>query len=398
MTGKRRAKRRVKRQDWKAVRLLTALLVILTWMIQLDSRMDFVYAQTQMPDKDPVLEGDMLYITRKMEAGPEAAGAGMEAGQAAGAKAGTAAGQTADAQAVAGQIADAQSADAQAADTQTADAQAVPDIPPESYWDRNGREYVLDHYEVKEIPGHMVGRVLEKQVVYSDVEGAEGLPESISVTEEVSGIPAEGELYIRDSRIVREEWRDGFQAPVLFHSYGADEYQTGSLVISGEDVLASAVESQEGILEVMGLSPQQYRIHSMAWDGEAFEDEDGQLCRRAMAEGQKLVRDYEITYEGEVAYMEPVSYEMEMAYRPVLPSRVWLDEEGTDTVAGEVAQEPSTTGEGGPLWYWVRSGFVITVGAGLIGICAGVLALAVSWLRQRKKEQDRKYLPDNISG
>lgn len=373
MTGKRRAKRRVKRQDWKAVRLLTALLVILTWTIQLDSRMDFVYAQTQMPDKDPVLEGDMLYITRKMEAGPEAAGAGIKAGQAAGAKAGTAAGQSAD-------------------------AQAVPDIPPESYWDRNGREYVLDHYEVKEIPGHMVGRELEKQVVYSDVEGAEGLPESISVTEEVSGIPAEGELYIRDSRIVREEWRDGFQAPVLFHSYGADEYQTGSLVISGEDVLASAVESQEGILEVMGLSPQQYRIHSMAWDGEAFEDEDGQLCRRAMAEGQKLVRDYEITYEGEVAYMEPVSYEMEMAYRPVLPSRVWLDEEGTDTVAGEVAQEPSTTGEGGPLWYWVRSGFVITVGAGLIGICAGVLALAVSWLRQRKKEQDRKYLPDNISG
>lgn len=388
MTGKRRAKRRVKRQDWKAVRLLTALLVILTWMIQLDSRMDFVYAQTQMPDKDPVLEGDMLYITRKMEPGPEAAGAGMEAGQAAGAKAGTAAGQTADAQTAAGQTADAWSAD----------AQAVPDIPPESYWDRNGREYVLDHYEVKEIPGHMVGRVLEKQVVYSDVEGAEGLPESISVTEEVSGIPAEGELYIRDSRIVREEWRDGFQAPVLFHSYGADEYQTGSLVISGEDVLVSAVESQEGILEVMGLSPQQYRIHSMAWDGEAFEDEDGQLCRRAMAEGQKLVRDYEITYEGEVAYMEPVSYEMEMAYRPVLPSRVWLDEEGTDTVAGEVAQELSTTGEGGPLWYWVRSGFVITVGAGLIGICAGVLALAVSWLRQRKKEQDRKYLPDNISG
>ena len=393
MTGKRRAKRRVKRQDWKAVRLLTALLVILTWMIQLDSRMDFVYAQTQMPDKDPVLEGDMLYITRKMEPGPEAAGAGMEAGQAAGAKAGTAAGQTADAQTAAGQTADTQTADAQ-----TADAQAVPDIPPESYWDRNGREYVLDHYEVKEIPGHMVGRELEKQVVYSDVEGAEGLPESISVTEEASGIPTEGELYIRDSRIVREEWRDGFQAPVLFHSYGADEYQTGSLVISGEDVLASAVESQEGILEVMGLSPQQYRIHSMAWDGEAFEDEDVQLCRRAMAEGQKLVRDYEITYEGEVAYMEPVSYEMEMAYRPVLPSRVWLDEEGTDTVAGEVAQELSTTGEGGPLWYWVRSGFVITVGAGLIGICAGVLALAVSWLRQRKKEQDRKYLPDNISG
>lgn len=79
MTGKRRAKRRVKRQDWKAVRLLTALLVILTWMIQLDSRMDFVYARTQMPDKDPVLEGDMLYTQGKWSRA-EAAGAGMDGG------------------------------------------------------------------------------------------------------------------------------------------------------------------------------------------------------------------------------------------------------------------------------------------------------------------------------
>ena len=257
---------------------------------------------------------------------------------------------------------------------------------------------MLDHYEVKEVPGHMVSRVLEKQVVYSDVEGAEGLPESITVTEEVSGIPTEGELYIRDSRIVREAWRDGFQAPVLFHSYGADEYQTGSLVISGEDVLASAVESQKGLLEVMGLSPQQYRIHSMVWEGEAFEDEEGQLCRRAMAKGQKLVRDYEITYEGEVEYMEPVSYEMEIAYRPVSPSRVWVDEETPGTGTGTPVRDPSPAGEEGLLWYWVRSGFIITVGAGLVGICAGILALAVSWLRQKKRGQEQKYLPDNISG
>ena len=307
------------------------------------------------------------------DAGPELAGAGKAVGQAEDTGAGTAVGQVAG--------------------TQTG-----LEVPSGSYWDRNGREYVLDHYEVKEVPGHMVSRVLEKQVVYSDVEGAEGLPESITVTEEVSGIPAEGELYIRDSRIVREAWRDGFQAPVLFHSYGADEYQTGSLVISGEDVLASAVESQKGLLEVMGLSPQQYRIHSMVWEGEAFEDEEGQLCRRAMAKGQKLVRDYEITYEGEMEYMEPVSYEMEIAYRPVSPSRVWVDEETPGTGTGTPVRDPSPAGEEGLLWYWVRSGFIITVGAGLVGICAGILALAVSWLRQKKRGQEQKYLPDNISG
>ena len=369
MTGKRR----VGRQDLKAVRLLAVLLVTLALMLQMDGQMDAAYAGQQMPGSSPVLEEEMLYITRKLDAGPELAGAGKAVGQAEDTGAGTAVGQVAG--------------------TQTG-----LEVPSGSYWDRNGREYVLDHYEVKEVPGHMVSRVLEKQVVYSDVEGAEGLPESITVTEEVSGIPAEGELYIRDSRILRAAWRDGFQAPVLFHSYGADEYQTGSLVISGEDVLASAVESQKGLLEVMGLSPQQYRIHSMVWEGEAFEDEEGQLCRRAMAKGQKLVRDYEITYEGEVEYMEPVSYEMEIAYRPVSPSRVWVDEETPGTGTGTPVRDPSPAGEEGLLWYWVRSGFIITVGAGLVGICAGILALAVSWLRQKKRGQEQKYLPDNISG
>ena len=76
--------------------------------------------------------------------------------------------------------------------------------------------------------------------------------------------------------------------------------------------------------------------------------------------------------------MEPVSYEMEIAYRPVSPSRVWADEETPGTGTGTPVRDPSPAGEEGLLWYWVRSGFIITVGAGLVGICAGILALAVS--------------------
>ena len=186
-------------------------------------------------------------------------------------------------------------------------------------------------------------------------------------------------------------------SPMLITFLGFGAYEAVGIALAS-DVLASAVESQKGLLEVMGLSPQQYRIHSMVWEGEAFEDEEGQLCRRAMAKGQKLVRDYEITYEGEVEYMEPVSYEMEIAYRPVSPSRVWVDEETPGTGTGTPVRDPSPAGEEGLLWYWVRSGFIITVGAGLVGICAGILALAVSWIRQKKRGQEQKYLPDNISG
>lgn len=263
--------------------------------------------------------------------------------------------------------------------------------PPETYWDRDGKQYVLESWDVKEIPGHMVSRGLEKQVVYTAVEGAEGLPESISVTEEVSGAPAEGELYIRDSRTVRQEWQDGFSAPVVFHSYGADEFQVGGVVIGGADVLSQAVYAQEELLSVMGLSPDEYRISSMQWDGETFADSEGQMCRQAMATGQKLVRDIEITYGGEVSFMEPESYEMEMVYRPVPASVLYVEEE---TVSGQVqASETVPVSEENSLWYWVRSGFVITVGAGLIGIGVGVIILIVSWLHRRRWERRQRILP-----
>lgn len=267
------------------------------------------------------------------------------------------------------------------------------EMPDETYWDRDGNQYVLDHWEINEIPGHMAKRNLEKELVYTGVEGAEGLPESISVKEELSGIPGQGELYMRDSRIVREEWQDGFSAPVLFHSYGADEYQAGSLVISGEDILSSAVDEQKVLLEIMGLSSEEYRILAMQWDGEPFEDGEGQTCRQAIAKGQKLTRDIAITYEGEVEFMEPVSYEMEMVYRPIQPSGIWVEEEEVIPPRPIPVPAASESREEGALWYWVQSGFVITVGAGLIGICAGIMILAGSWLRQKKRERQKRYLP-----
>lgn len=262
--------------------------------------------------------------------------------------------------------------------------------PDPIYWDREGKQYELDHWVVETIPAHTAGSHLEKQIVYTEVEGAQGLPESIPVEEEMSGEPAEGELKIRDSRIVREEWQDGFNAPVIFHSYGADEYRSGSIVVQGEDILLSTVMAGGELLEMMGLSPQEYRILNVEWDGGAYTDEDGVICRRAVASGQKLTRDYEVTYEGEVTWMEPEAYEVQMFYRAMETAAVPSPNQELQPVQ-EQEIVPAVTQ--GALWYWVRSGFVITVGAGLIGICVGTLILFILWLRQNRRERQRKYLP-----
>ena len=98
-----------------------------------------------------------------------------------------------------------------------------------------------DSWEIVTIPGQDVSRRLERKMVYTGVEGAEEIPGSISLKEDVSGSQAEGTLFLRKSRIVREEWQDGFTAPVTFHAYGADEYHGGSLVIPGDAVLETCV-------------------------------------------------------------------------------------------------------------------------------------------------------------
>ena len=180
--------------------------------------------------------------------------------------------------------------------------------PPDRYWDGDGKEYRLDYWEILTIPGQDASRHLERKMVYTGVEGAEGIPGSISLKEDVSGSQAEGTLFLRESRIVREEWKDGFTAPVTFHAYGADEYHGGSLVIPGDAVLETCVSMGGKLLEFMGLSPMEYRILYADWSGEPYEDEEGRMCRQAMVRGQKLLRDYEAAYEGEVSWTQPETY------------------------------------------------------------------------------------------
>ena len=224
------------------------------------------------------------------------------------------------------------------------------------------------------------------------MEGAEEIPGSISLKEDVAGNQAEGILFLRKSRIVREEWQDGFTAPVTFHAYGADEYQGGSLVIPGDAVLETCVSMGGQLLEFMGLSPLEYRILFADWSGESYEDEEGRMCRQAMVWGQKLLRDYEAEYEGEVSWTKPETRELEMVYRqiPEVSPAALQTVQGADHVPVPEIQGEEPVGN---LWYWVRSGFVITVGAGLIGIGVGLLALLAVWYRQNRREHRRRCLP-----
>ena len=94
----------------------------------------------------------------------------------------------------------------------------------------------------------------------------------------------------------------------------------------GKNALASVLEEQERLLGEMGLSPEDYHITSIDWDGESFMDEEGQVCRLALAGGERRLRDYETVYSGQVQAEEPVSYEVSAIYEAARESA------GEDTV------------------------------------------------------------------
>ena len=56
--------------------------------------------------------------------------------------------------------------------------------PPASWMDEQGTEYRLKDWNVTEIPGKRVSRHVTRRMRYDGVEGAERIPESITVREE----------------------------------------------------------------------------------------------------------------------------------------------------------------------------------------------------------------------
>ena len=259
--------------------------------------------------------------------------------------------------------------------------------PPGTWTDEQGKEYRLSGWSIEEVPGKRTRESAERRIRYEGVEGAETLPESILVYDEETGEQEMGKLPLKEKSILREWWDASFQVPVTFHAYGAQEYTLGGITVNGAEAARTDLWGPE-LLRMLGLSPEYYRILTLEWTGDVYADPSGQACRQALARGEKLLRDYEAVYAGELEWQEPAVYELRMEYEPVKETMVSVKPSDS---AEEEAAGPDEKAD--PLWYWVHSGFVLTVAAGLLGIAVGAAVLGTTWLKQRKKERDAGRLP-----
>ena len=187
---------------------------------------------------------------------------------------------------------------------------------PEGTIEREGISYQLKDsiLEKADIPAHEVP--ITKEVVYEAVEGKDMIPSRIpvSVTDDATGQQMEGIDEISGQEFGEERWEENFSFPVTFHEYGLEGYWLGETVFKLEDDTPDFHGYEAELLALIGVSNEEYTVETVTWDGEAYEDSEGILCRNAVASGKKLVSDCKAVYQGTAVFREEAGVRYRLTY------------------------------------------------------------------------------------
>lgn len=188
--------------------------------------------------------------------------------------------------------------------------------PPEEFTDEDGERFRLVSKTLLEVPATGRRKRLSGEVIYREVSRDMEAPQTaqMEVWDEESGKTFEASLPLQSASFEGERWSGDFSFTVTFHTYGADYYRLGELVIPHDPEAPSLWAYRDGLLKELGKGEEDYRIESIDWDGEAYRDENGILCRDARASGSRRVWDCRAVYAGETALPDYTRYRLLMEY------------------------------------------------------------------------------------
>ena len=168
--------------------------------------------------------------------------------------------------------------------------------PPECF-EQNGKQYQRLSLGLKQttIPGTLTYTSSTRSY---ELEGWQEAPETIILIlqDDATGISFEREITRKGVVEQGLRWDENFSFPVTVYGYGADRFYLGETEIpAGADLTGYG----DLLLEYLGLSEDCYQVDRVEWIGEPYEQE-GSLCRDAMAYGEKLIRLVDVVYGGQI--------------------------------------------------------------------------------------------------
>lgn len=144
---------------------------------------------------------------------------------------------------------------------------------------------------------------------YSDYLGKqtmESVPQKKIVTavNEVSGESQEVECSLMDvTQLSDGEWIPG-EINITFLAYDAYEFQWEGITIKNDGTENPLKGYESELLQSAGLSVDDCRVDSITWDGEAYTDADGIICRKATADIEQYVNYYRASYSGTISSVQ----------------------------------------------------------------------------------------------
>lgn len=257
--------------------------------------------------------------------------------------------------------------------------------PEEEYTAEDGAFYRLLSWEAEKTMVHARRYPVEQEVFLYQQEGALQVPEDLALPVEEGGKQYEVACRLSEKTVAREEWQDGFCFPVTFHGYYADSYWLGDQLITGGGEEPWLDGHEELLLQEIGVSPEEYRITDIWWEGEPYEDDTGEVCRGAVAAGQKLVRDYRLVYRG-VADLPPYEAWRTAAVYGIQETAEDVREEDGQGQEAETVQireaeaTASAMARETTLWEKITHVLLVTIAIGAALFFGGLILLGILWL------------------
>lgn len=193
---------------------------------------------------------------------------------------------------------------------------------------------------------------------------------------------------LREIKAPEASWREDIEVPIMVYGMDCEYYVLeGDINISSDSPLEDMKENQAAILKNAGLDAENYELLNFEWTSGVYENDEGTLCRQAIAYGKRLAADYTAIYtKDNVKLPDCKGYAYEITYDELQEGMTEYTVTATATYKPEIVIEDET-----PLLFFDSVGQAAVASSFLLFALVGLWLIYLLYSRRQNKKVEEKF-------